>query len=129
MAKNATTLTTTNAIARKNSTMKCEIASSHLTSQRPRLSRGESSPVSAAVDIGLRLFPLVKLLFVLSRGVSVAWRQCLLWRVLPCTVTVNVFTIGVPPPVGMNVSVPRTCSVLPLLSARLAAAFGVSLTV
>jgi len=42
----ATTLTTANAIQRKKSTMKCGIASSHLTSQSPRLSRGESSPVS-----------------------------------------------------------------------------------
>src|SRR5439155_12022658 len=39
-------LTTTNATQRKKSTMKCGIASSHLTSQSPRLSCGESSPMS-----------------------------------------------------------------------------------
>src|SRR5664279_5989376 len=46
IAKNATTLTTMNASQRKESTTKCGIASSHLTSQSPRLSCGESSPVS-----------------------------------------------------------------------------------
>src|ERR1700704_5171874 len=46
IAKNATTLTRMNAIQRKKRTMKWGIASSHLTSQSPRLSRGESSPVS-----------------------------------------------------------------------------------
>src|SRR6266566_7744739 len=45
-AKNATMLTTANATQRKKSTMKCGIASSHLTSQSPRLSSGDSSPVS-----------------------------------------------------------------------------------
>ena len=43
IAKNAIALTTANAIQRKNRTMKCGIASSHLTTQSPRLSFGESS--------------------------------------------------------------------------------------
>src|SRR5438067_12452038 len=39
-------LTTVNATQRTKSTTTCGIASNHLTSQRPRLSCGESSPVS-----------------------------------------------------------------------------------
>jgi rubrerythrin len=46
IAKKATTLTTANAIHRTKSTMKCGIASNHLTSQSQRLSCGESSPES-----------------------------------------------------------------------------------
>ena len=37
IAKNAMTVTTANAIHKKNSTMKCGIASSHLTSHSQRL--------------------------------------------------------------------------------------------
>jgi hypothetical protein len=37
---------------------------------------------------------------------------------LPCTVTVNVLTTGLPPVAGVNVIVSRTCSVLPPLNAR-----------
>src|SRR5690348_17724746 len=53
MAKNAITLTTANPIQRKTRTTKCGIASSHLTSQRPRLSSGESSPVSWSGYVGV----------------------------------------------------------------------------
>src|SRR3954453_19333743 len=43
---------TTKAIQRKKSTMKWGIASSHLTSHSPRLSGGESSPVSRSGGCG-----------------------------------------------------------------------------
>ena len=46
IAKNATTLSTTNAIHRKASTMKCGIASNHFTSHSQRLSSGSSRPSS-----------------------------------------------------------------------------------
>jgi hypothetical protein len=46
IAKNAITATTAKAIHRKASTMKCGIASSHLTSHSHRLSRGASVPWS-----------------------------------------------------------------------------------
>ena len=42
--------------------------------------------------------------------------------------TVNVLTTGLPPVVGVNVIVSRTCSVLPRLNARLAMALAATLT-